>query len=187
MRTNEEKLEGLWDEHLTALVLYAMRRCACRQDAMDVVAEVYLVAWRKIDKVPAGPEARLWLFTVARMVLANQRRGEVRRTRLAQRLLAEVQVYVPASTEVPYGAALLQSALSELTETSRDLMVLVTQDGLTTAEAARVLGIPASTARVRLHRARSQIRRFIESSNHYEVPQDRVEVPDGPTENLEVI
>jgi RNA polymerase sigma factor (sigma-70 family) len=187
MTTNEKKLEGLWDEHLTALVLYAMRRCASRQDAMDVVAEVYLVAWRKIDKMPAGPEARLWLFTVARMVLANQRRGEIRRTRLAQRLLAEIRVYVPAPAEVPHRAALVESALSELTEASRELMVLVTQDGLNTAEAARVLGIPASTARVRLHRARSQIRRVIESSSHYGVPQGRAEVPDGPTENLEVI
>ncbi|MGQ0743957.1 MAG: RNA polymerase sigma factor [Acidimicrobiales bacterium] len=186
-RQHEDRLEQLWREHLPPLVLYAMRRCASREDALDVVAEVYLVAWRRIERVPAGSEARLWLFTVARNVLANHRRGQVRRTRLAKRLALEVEVTVPVATEVSDAALALEAALGVLSEPSRELLVLVAQDGLSVVEAAGVLGISAPTARVRLHRVRAQLRKEMQrlgADGHMEVA--------GPTrasgaENLEVI
>lgn len=52
-------------------------------DAADAVAETFLVAWRRLGEVPDGREARLWLFGVCRRVLANHRRGELRRRHLA--------------------------------------------------------------------------------------------------------
>ena len=68
------------------MLAYVLRRVERAEDAGDVVAETFLVAWRRMDKVPAGDEARLWLYGVARRQLANQRRGELRRSRLADRL-----------------------------------------------------------------------------------------------------
>jgi RNA polymerase sigma-70 factor (ECF subfamily) len=68
------------------LLTYVLRRVDRAEDAADVVAETFLVAWRRLDKVPAGDEARLWLYGVARRQLANQRRGQLRRLRLADRL-----------------------------------------------------------------------------------------------------
>jgi DNA-directed RNA polymerase specialized sigma24 family protein len=50
-----------------------------------VIAETFLTAWRRLDDVPAGDEARLWLYGVARRMLANQRRGARRRSSLADR------------------------------------------------------------------------------------------------------
>jgi hypothetical protein len=41
---------------------YALRRTLSPDDAADILAETFLVAWRKLDQVPSGPDARLWLF-----------------------------------------------------------------------------------------------------------------------------
>jgi DNA-directed RNA polymerase specialized sigma24 family protein len=57
---------------------YALRRCDSPEDAADVVAETFAVAWRRADALPPGGEARLWLYGVARNVLANHRRGVAR-------------------------------------------------------------------------------------------------------------
>ena len=58
---------------------YALRRTDNTDDAADVLAETFLVAWRRPDEIPPGPQARLWLYGTARRVLANQRRAERRR------------------------------------------------------------------------------------------------------------
>src|ERR1700683_1581061 len=65
---------------------YALRRGGRADDAADVVAETFLVAWRRLDEVPAGDAALLWLYGVAPRQLATQRRGDLRRSALADRL-----------------------------------------------------------------------------------------------------
>ncbi|MGQ0679862.1 MAG: RNA polymerase sigma factor [Actinomycetota bacterium] len=175
------RLEDLWREHLAPLVLYAMRRCPSREDAMDVVAEVYLVAWRRIQQVPDGPAARPWLFAVARNLIANQRRGELRRSRLALRLASEVEVEVPEPSEPSEAVAALRMALLLLSERNRELIMLVAQDGLAPREAAEVLGISGPAARVRLHRARAQLRKEVQrlASTGHVYCVDPIEA-DGP-------
>jgi RNA polymerase sigma-70 factor, ECF subfamily len=64
------------------VLAYAVRRTPDPQDAADVVAETFLVAWRRLDAVPSGEQARPWLYGVARHTLANRQRSELRRNRL---------------------------------------------------------------------------------------------------------
>jgi RNA polymerase sigma-70 factor (ECF subfamily) len=82
----EARFSRLYRDHEREILRYALRRSPEPQDAADVVAETFLVAWRRLGEVPAGGEARLWLYATARRVLANHKRGSVRRTRLAERL-----------------------------------------------------------------------------------------------------
>jgi RNA polymerase sigma-70 factor (ECF subfamily) len=63
--------EELVHETRDDLLAYAMRRAASPEDAADVLSETYLIAWRKLEQVPPGDSARLWLFGVA----ANVPRG----------------------------------------------------------------------------------------------------------------
>jgi RNA polymerase sigma-70 factor (ECF subfamily) len=70
--TRNERFEGLFRDNYAAVRGYALRR-APRDMAQDVVAETFLVAWRRLDDVPA--DALPWLYGVARRVLANQRRS----------------------------------------------------------------------------------------------------------------
>jgi RNA polymerase sigma-70 factor (ECF subfamily) len=162
MADEEERLAALWREHMAPLVLYALRRCTTRADAFDVVSEVYLVAWRRIRDVPPGAEARPWLFGVARNVVKNVERSERRRSRLSERLMRDVDVVVPDDTERSDDAMRLHAAINALDPDERELLMLVSFDGLAVADAAVALGIPAGTARVRLHRTRAALRKKLE-------------------------
>jgi RNA polymerase sigma factor (sigma-70 family) len=153
----------LYAEHLPAVLSYAMRRCATREDATDLASEVFLVAWRRSDEVPQA-EGRLWLFGTARLVLSNQQRADRRRNRLGAALLDQVQL---ASAHAPDPAREVESdedrrallaALDAVSDTDRELLLLVAADGLSPSDAAAVLGLSAGTIRVRLHRARARVR-----------------------------
>lgn len=156
---------ALYDAHAPALLAYALRRVAAASDAADVVAETFLVAWRRLDDVPAGDEARLWLFGVARRVLANQRRGEQRRHRLADRLRQELDVRVAPgrSGGASDTVAAVQEALDRLDEQDRELLRLTAWERLTPTELATVFGVLPATMRTRLHRARLRLRTALEA------------------------
>ncbi|MDA0179613.1 RNA polymerase sigma factor [Solirubrobacter phytolaccae] len=150
----ERRFRALFDTHRRLVLGYALRRVDEPADAADVVAETFLVAWRKLGDVPEGEAARAWLLGVARRVLANQRRGERRRTGLADRLAAELAVTMPAEPEDD----VVRRALARLTEDDRELLLLAGWEGLTPSEIAVATGTLAVTVRSRLHRARRRLR-----------------------------
>jgi len=155
----ETRFQRLFDEAGQDLLVYALRRVERPEDAADLVAETFLVVWRRLDDVPAGDEARLWLFGVARRQLANQRRGELRRSALADRLRGELPVAVAAvSAPEDESAVLVRSALGRLAPEDRELLTLSGWEGLTPREIATVMRLPAVTLRSRLHRARKRLR-----------------------------
>src|ERR1700712_3314159 len=88
----EARFRALFEQHGDAVLRYARRRTTSAI-ADDIVAETFLVAWRRLEHVPAEP--RGWLLGVARRVLANQWRADRRRAELASRLALEV----PAAVE----------------------------------------------------------------------------------------
>lgn len=160
MDTDEDRLEQLWREHSPAVLNYARRRTGSVEDAGDVVAEVFLTAWRSIDSLPKGHDARLWLFGVARRRLMNQTRTLARRNRLAERIIDAARIHDTEQRGAGESdtAERVREALLRLTPADRELVTLTSWDGLTPADAAAVLGIGAATARVRLHRARQRLR-----------------------------
>lgn len=134
---------------------YLLRRTSNGDDAADVLAETFLTAWRRLDDVPVGDEARPWLYGVARRVLANHHRGERRRTALGERLRAELAAVAPPARDGDL--AVFTTAFRELPEPERELLSLVAWEGLDHGQIATVLGCSRNAVRVRLHRAR---RRF---------------------------
>lgn len=155
--TPQERFEALFERTHIALLGYALRRVTVPEDAVDVVAETYLVAWRRIDDVPSGEQARPWLFGVARNVLANHRRGERRRLALAQRLQENVRQVLPAPEfrEI----TTVERALALLGEDDREVLRLLAWEELDRAEIAVAMGLSQALVRVRLHRARTRLRR----------------------------
>src|SRR4051794_31069206 len=83
--TREDRFEEVFREHYDAVRGFAFRRVP-GDLAQDAVAETFLVAWRRLDDVPA--DALPWLYGVARRVLANQRRSADRSSALERRLAA---------------------------------------------------------------------------------------------------
>lgn len=157
--TAEEQFRRLYDAHVAALLAYAVRRVDQPGDAADIVAETMLVAWRRRQDVPPDDQARLWLFGVARMVLANHRRGALRRSRLGLRLRSHlVEQIGPDHAPATETSLVVRAALDRLDETDREILRLAAWDGLDPQEIAVVLGIPSGTVRTRLHRARTRMR-----------------------------
>src|SRR2546426_9890454 len=75
----QERFERLVHENSRAILAYAIRRTKRPEDAADVLSEVLLIAWRRLEDVPRGREARLWLFGVGRRVIANENRSAAAR------------------------------------------------------------------------------------------------------------
>jgi RNA polymerase sigma factor (sigma-70 family) len=158
-RLAEARFRHLYAEHGREILAYALRRVSDPEDAADVLAETFLVAWRRAEDVPPGEQARLWLYGVARRALANQRRGERRRERLGERLRADLAPALADPPELPGPDAL--AALGRLGPDDRELLRLSAWEELSPAELAKVLGISAVAARSRLHRARRRLRRAL--------------------------
>jgi RNA polymerase sigma-70 factor (ECF subfamily) len=146
-----KRFERVFDEHFRAVSAYARRRAA-EAEAEDAVAETFLVAWRRLDEVPS--DAKPWLLGVARRVLANQRRAAGRRLALAQRAGLE-------RAAEPERRPILE-ALERLSESDRELLLLVAWDGLSPGEAAAALRCSRTAVKVRLHRARRRLRTELE-------------------------
>jgi RNA polymerase sigma-70 factor, ECF subfamily len=135
------------------LLSYFQRRIADRADAADLLGEVMLQAWRRVDALPGETvRQRMWLFTIARNVLANH--GRAARSRHA--LIEKVRVVLRDVGEDPdVGAAAdVRDAVRRLPDHQRELVMLVHWDRFTLVEAAELLGINASTARSRYAAAR---------------------------------
>lgn len=156
--SDRARFEALYAASQKAIFGYVLRRVDRPEDGADVIAETFLVAWRRLDEVPEGEEARLWLYGVARRALANQRRGEQRRTALAERLRAELAT-ASAAYESESRLSEIVDALARLREGERELLRLEGWEGLNSEQIATVLGISPNAVRIRLHRARKRLAR----------------------------
>ena len=152
--TPESCFEALYAENYARVLGYVARRAPAAV-AADVVADVFLVAWRRLDQVPDEPLP--WLLGVARKTLANERRGGRRRSALLEALTVESAEPGLSPTPADVQLRAVARAVDQLPERDRDLLRLIAWDGLTTREAASALGISHSACRVRLHRARRRL------------------------------
>lgn len=148
--------EDLYAHCHPAVLGYVLRRCANPDDAADAIAETFLIAWRRLDEVPDGDGCRLWLYGTARRVLANQRRGDRRRSALTQRLTDEL-AEIHRQSETTGALAELGAAFKQLSETEREILMLEGWEGLDAGQIAAVLGCSRNAARIRLHRARRHL------------------------------
>jgi RNA polymerase sigma-70 factor (ECF subfamily) len=148
------RYEALFRNHSRPLLGYALRRLERREDAADALAEVMLVAWRRLDDVPAEPDTRLWLFGVARGVVRNASRSKVRHGRLCERLRVEVAAaWHHDHADVWAEHEAVRAAVARLGDDDREVLLLTAWEGLKPSEIAKVIGIPPATVRTRLHRA----------------------------------
>ena len=166
-----QRFDALFTAYGRDIVAYCGWRASSPTDAQDAAADVFLTAWRRLDSVPEGDAARVWLYATARRVLANQRRSRRRHVALQERLAAEPTAAAP---EPDSEAALVHEALLRLGARDREVLLLAEWEGLTPAQIGAVVGCLAVTARGRLHRARRRFRAvFDELGPEGRVSRDR--------------
>lgn len=150
LSARRERFEALAHEVWAPLQRYLARRAA-PQDAEDLLADVLLVLWRRLDDVPLE-HALPWSYKVAQGCLANARRSEDRRLRLVRRLRDEPPT--GPSDDDPA----LRAALERLRPADREVLRLWAWEGLEARDLAVVLDCTPNAAAVRLSRARSALR-----------------------------
>ena len=147
----EERLEALFRRHAHEVFAYALRRTDATT-AEEVVSEVFAVAWRRPERIP-DEDPVLWLYGVARRVLANERRAARRRDALTSALAPLAR---DRAADSPARGELL-GALAALRSSDREVLLLTAWEGLDARQAAVVLGCTPEAVHTRLHRARRRL------------------------------
>jgi RNA polymerase sigma factor (sigma-70 family) len=164
------RFTALWEEHADRVLAYA-RRHVPPQDAQEIVAETFLVAWRRLADVPGS--ALPWLLVVARNTIANHRRSGYRRA-LVDDELARLEAVAASTVAAEVTAAERTGALTRLaalSTTEREALLLVAWDGLTPSQAAQVAGCSVSAFHVRLFRARRRLKATeVDEAHEIEAP-----------------
>ena len=170
------RFDSLFATHHQVVYRYCVRRLGLIE-AEDAVADIFAIAWRRLDAIPAGDSSRAWLIGVAYKVVGNRFRSRQRRKRLAQRLQSE-QVVTRDITDSPdVDTHLIHQALDELSRTDRELIRLSSWDGLSRPEIAQVLGINVNAVDQRLHRARSRFKAQFDRVSAHARPSRPEEAP----------
>jgi RNA polymerase sigma-70 factor (ECF subfamily) len=166
----------LYNRHFQAVRDYCRRRVS--GDVLDdVVAETFLTAWRRLDDVPSGDTARLWLYRVAYRVIGHTWRSSARRRKLDERLrLVAPSPASPADESVIANAEhrRVLDAAAHLNPTDAEVLRLAAWEQLAIGDIAAVLEVAPNAVKQRLHRARRNLAR------EYRRLETRSTTPDAP-------
>lgn len=149
-------LEELYGRHVGWLTLRLARRCA-DADLVDLaVQDTFVAVWRKPGAYNGSGEVAAWMWGIAVRRLIDQIRRQPRRRESE----AYEEVQVSAEDQVLLGIehGELPRAIDSLSPELRLVVQATVLDGLTTREAARLLGIPSGTVKTRMARARVLMR-----------------------------
>jgi RNA polymerase sigma factor (sigma-70 family) len=163
---DEQALAGLYDRHAGWLLARLRRRCAS-PDLVDLaLQDTFLTVWRKAGSYRGQGEVVAFLWSIAVRRLIDVMRADGRLGRARQAVLGDQaagQLVRSAEDEVLLGIehGQLGTALTLLSPELRAAMQATVLDGLSCAEAGRLLGVPAGTVKSRCHRARLELRRAL--------------------------
>jgi RNA polymerase sigma factor (sigma-70 family) len=157
--SNEVRFERLYDRHHARVTAYCRRRVPADQ-VEDLVAETFMVAWRRIDDVPDGEGGLPWLYRVAYREVGHQWRSGSRRQRLHNKLVAVPALASPtpedSAVDVEQTRRVLAAA-SRLNHRDAEVLRLLSWEHLSRAEIAEVLDIEPNAVNQRVHRARTNL------------------------------
>lgn len=154
-------LRTLYDRHQPWLTARLRRRCANPDFVVEAVQDTFLAVWKGAGKWNGSGEVAAWMWGIA----IRQLIGKLRRKRLPMTAWPEVEGRVSVDLTTAEERVLLgvehgdlAGALDGLSPELRAVVQATVLDGLSTREAARLLGIPPGTVKTRMLRARTQLR-----------------------------
>ncbi|MBT2588571.1 RNA polymerase sigma factor [Arthrobacter sp. ISL-95] len=155
----EKAFRALYETAYADLLKFVQRRTEAA-DAEDVVAETFLIVWRRFSEAPAlQDDARAWVFGITRNLMLNARRGEHRRQALGVRLAEVATVsHRPSHADLVNCRVDLGKAWALLSEVHQETLGLAILENLSAPQAASVVGISPVAFRLRLTRARRALR-----------------------------
>jgi RNA polymerase sigma factor (sigma-70 family) len=182
-----DAMESFYRDHVEAVQRFVARRISDPHLAADLTADIFLAA---VDSAATYDSSRgpvvAWLYGVGRNAIAAEARRRARELHAVRRIegrrlvdgsaLARIEERLDAER----ASRRLYRAIEELSPDDRALLELVSLDGLSVADAARVLGVKPATARVRLHRSRARVTARLHETGAPELPDRALPVEVQP-------
>ncbi|WP_328937168.1 sigma-70 family RNA polymerase sigma factor [Streptomyces tauricus] len=169
--THSQRFRDIYEECYPRVLAYTTSLVG-RQVGEDITSETFTVAWRRVRDLPQP--ALPWLLGVARNLVREMRRRDSHQYLLAAEEARRIGLGNGGSggpaevgdvaADVTDREAALQ-ALAGLSDADRELLTLIAWHGLSTKQAARVLGCTTATLTVRLHRARRRLEKALEPAH----------------------
>jgi RNA polymerase sigma-70 factor, ECF subfamily len=163
-----DAFRSLYESSYADLLKFVQRRTE-PANAEDVVAEAFLVVWRRFSEAPAHEsDARAWVFGITRNLMLNAQRGEQRRQALGVRLAGTAADLCSDSHADRVSSRIdLSRAWTLLSEVHQEALGLAIFENLAAPQAAKVLGISPVAFRLRLTRARRALRLLLDHLPHH--------------------
>ena len=168
-RGDEQALAQIYDNYRVILFGLLVRILNSREEAEDVLQEVFLQVWRRardFDETRGKPFT--WLVTLARSRAIDRLRSLGARDRVAQASVREAAEEVSDAARDTFRSeqrALVTSALSQLPEEQKRPLVLAYFDGLTQSEIAAKVGAPLGTVKTRMRAGMIKLRELLTGKN----------------------
>jgi RNA polymerase sigma-70 factor (ECF subfamily) len=158
---DEGALRQLYERHSAWMAARLRRRCSDSEIVADVLQDAFVAAWKGAGRFRGEGEVAAWLWGIAiRRLVSRLRRRAPAGLSLGPALLDHDIVDISAEEQllltVEYSD--LGTALARISPELRVVLQVTVLDGLTTREAASLLGIPEGTVKTRLARARVSLR-----------------------------
>lgn len=135
---DEQRFTALYREHHPAVDAYVRRRLGGSPASDDVVAEVFLTAWRRLDEIPRRAVLP-WLYATARRTLANAYRAERRRADLVEEVARQPHGHAADPAEGVAGQLAVAAAFEALSEADREVLRLALWEELPARQAEGVV------------------------------------------------
>ncbi|HJO40745.1 MAG: sigma-70 family RNA polymerase sigma factor [Acidimicrobiales bacterium] len=163
-----ERFRVLYNDLYDDLWRYVQRRSINTEEARDTLSEVFLVAWRRLEDIPAGKEARLWLFGVARNLVKTSWRKRKRGGDLVVRIGSEMSTRGATDEELDNSGVLkIVKALQFLSENDQEILRLLAWENLSHKEISVVLGCSENAVAIRIRRARVRLMKVLQSEKSF--------------------
>ena len=163
-----ERFRVLYNDLYDDLWRYVQRRSISTEEARDTLSEVFLVAWRRLEDIPAGKEARLWLFGVARNLVKTSWRKRKRSGDLVVRIGSEMSTRGITDEELDNSGVLkIVKALQFLSENEQEILRLLAWENLSHKEISVVLGCSENAVAIRIRRARVRLMKVLQSEKSF--------------------
>ena len=168
-RPDRQRYEAVYAHAYADLVRFVVRRGHPVEQAEDVVAEAFVVAWQRLPDLPGDlGEARAWLFGITRRLLLAKHRADTRGQALAVRIAGPATV--DGHDDLVATSVDLAHAWARLSAIHQETLSLSVWEGLSAAQAAQVLGISPVAFRIRLSRARRLLKQSLGRPSNSPVP-----------------
>lgn len=174
MSANDRRFAAIYRAYYRQVYAYCRRRVSV-EETDDLVADVFLAAWRRIEDTPEEDNVLPWLYRVAYLTASNHWRGLRRRGELREKLdsirsipVESVSDQVVARQEVRDALAILD----DLPPNDKEIIKLSVWEQLSHDAIASVLDIKPETARQRLHRAKKRL-----ATQYIEKHEDAIDPP----------